>query len=619
MIGTVLGERYEILDVVGSGGMAIVYKAKDRLLDRFVAVKMLREELQDDREFVERFKAEARSAASLNHPNVVSVFDVGTDGDREYFVMEYIEGVTLKEIIESKTLTWKRSCAYGVQIAGAIEHAHRKNIVHRDIKPHNIMITKDNVVKVTDFGIARAVTTSTIVRAGNVIGSVHYFSPEQACGGVVDFKSDIYSMGVVLYEMLTGRVPFDAENPVAIAKMHVDNQPQPPIEINAEIPEALNDIVLKAMSKQPMKRYQSPALLAADLKQVASNPSGISVKDNDATQFVPVVEPSDGGYHPEKKIVSDKNDRIIINGMDPEPEPDVGRKTASWLAWVIAGFVFVLSLFIIVAAVKPSLFGFGDRVNIPELRGLEYEKAVELCEELGFTLEELEGDFSEYPAGQIMEQKPQPGDSKKVEKIEIKISKGLNKISLRDYTGEDINAVKSELGNMGIDVVIEKEEHDTMPVDTVISHSPSGGSMLKKGSSVTFYVSTGKKIEMQKVPNLNGMTLEEAAHTLGLLGLRLGDISYVENKAKAGKIVGQSINAGEEAETDTAVNVTVGQGTTSVPSDNRVPSTNTPVPTPEPTPEQTPTPDSNPTQQPQTPAPSGDATVPDAGTGPTSR
>ena len=206
-------------------------------------------------------------------------------------------------------------------------------------------------------------------------------------------------------------------------------------------------------------------------------------------------------------------------------------------------------------------------------------------------------------------------------KIEIKISKGLNKISLRDYTGEDINAVRSELGSMGIDVVIEKEEHDTMPVDTVISHSPSGGSMLKKGSAVTFYVSTGKKIEMQKVPNLNGMTLEEAAHTLGLLGLRLGDISYVENKAKAGKIVGQSINAGEEAETDTAVNVTVGQGTTSVPSDNRVPSTTTPTPTPEPvpTPEPSPAPNPNPTQQPQTPAPSGDATVPDAGTGPTSR
>ncbi|MBR5586916.1 MAG: Stk1 family PASTA domain-containing Ser/Thr kinase, partial [Clostridia bacterium] len=441
MIGTVLGERYEILEIVGSGGMAIVYKAKDRLLDRFVAVKMLREELQDDKEFVERFKAEARSAASLNHPNVVSVFDVGTDGDREYFVMEYIEGVTLKEIIESKTLTWKRSCSYGVQIAGAIEHAHKKNIVHRDIKPHNIMITKDNVVKVTDFGIARAVTTSTIVRAGNVIGSVHYFSPEQACGGAVDFKSDIYSMGVVLYEMLTGRVPFDAENPVAIAKMHVDNPPQPPIELNDAIPETLSDIVLKAMAKQPMKRYQTPSALAADLKQVVSNPTSISVKDVDATQFVPVVQPSTGGGY-----IAEKENKVIIGGNNNDEPVDTGRKTASKLAWLVAVFVFVLCMFIIVGAVNPSLFGFGERIEVPELRGLTVEQAAELCAEKGFEVQEAEGDYSdEYGQGQIMEQKPGAGTARKTKIIEVKISKGSSKISLMDYTGEDINVVKAKL------------------------------------------------------------------------------------------------------------------------------------------------------------------------------
>lgn len=321
MIGTILGGRYEILEVVGSGGMAIVYKAKDKLLDRCVAVKMLRDELQDDKDFVERFKAEARSAASLNHPNVVSVFDVGTDGDREYFVMEYIEGITLKEIIDTKQLGWKTACSYGVQIAGAIEHAHRKNIVHRDIKPHNIMITKDNVVKVTDFGIARAVTSSTIVRAGNVIGSVHYFSPEQASGGAVDFKSDIYSMGVVLYEMLTGKVPFDAENPVAIAKMHVDNQARPPMELNPEIPEAVNDIVLKAIAKQPSKRYQKSEEFAADLKKVIADPESINVKDEDATQFVPVVKPAGTGYTEEKqdKLLSEE-ERKKIPAEKPHPK-----------------------------------------------------------------------------------------------------------------------------------------------------------------------------------------------------------------------------------------------------------------------------------------------------------
>ncbi len=550
MIGTILGGRYEILEIIGSGGMAIVYKAKCKLLGRYVAVKMLREELQHDKDFVERFKAEARSAASLNHPNVVSVFDVGTDGGREYFVMEYIEGITLKEIIDSKQLSWKTACSYGVQIAGAIEHAHKKNIVHRDIKPHNIMITKDNVVKVTDFGIARAVTSSTIVRAGNVIGSVHYFSPEQASGGVVDFKSDIYSMGVVLYEMLTGKVPFDAENPVAIAKMHVDNQPLPPKELNPEIPETVNDIVLKAIAKQPSKRYQKSEDFAADLKKVISDPESISVKDEDATQFVPVVKPAGTGYTEEKQ------DKIIIKGENAFE--DSGRKTASKAAWIVASLIFVLSVFIIVGAFNPGLFGLGERVEIPALLGMTLEEAQKICEEKGFAIESEAGDYSDkYAEGEIMEQTPAAGMHKKPDTITVKLSRGLTKVTLKDYTGSDVNAVKNELKKLGIDVVIEETQHETMPVDTVVRHSPSGGSTIKAGSSVTLYVSTGK--EDTRVPLITGITLERAQAALEAVGLKLGNVTEVEDADMVGKVIAQTILEGTEVKTGTEVDVKVGK------------------------------------------------------------
>lgn len=553
MIGTILGGRYEIIEEIGSGGMAIVYKAKCNLLGRYVAVKMLREELQNDKDFVERFKAEARSAASLNHPNVVSVFDVGTDGAREYFVMEYIEGITLKELIDNRQLSWKTACSYAVQIAGAIDHAHKKSIVHRDIKPHNIMITRDNVVKVTDFGIARAVTSSTIVRAGNVIGSVHYFSPEQACGGAVDFKSDIYSMGVVLYEMITGRVPFDAENPVAIAKMHVDNEVIPPKEVNPEIPESLSDIVLKAMAKQPMKRYQTPAAMAADLKQVSFSPESISIKDNDATQFIPVVKPSDEKvFNPD----TDKADKIIIKAeQDIE---DKGRKTASKVAWIMAAVVFVISVFAIVATLFPGAFGFGERIEIPDFRGKTYEEALEICEEKGFTLEKAEGGYSDkYGIDEIMEQQPAPGLAKKTNKVIVTISKGHDKIILKDYKGKDINAVQEELEKMGVLVNIDREEHDELPIDAIIKQSPGAKSTVKPGSVVHFYVSDGK--EKVKVPSITGISLERAEERLILLGLELGTVTESEDEDNVGIVINQEIAEGEEIDIGSKVNVTVGK------------------------------------------------------------
>jgi serine/threonine protein kinase len=282
MEGQILGNRYELIEKIGGGGMAVVYKARCKLLDRFVAVKILRPEFTNDEEFVKRFRIEAQSAASLSHPNIVSIYDVGHEGNIHYIVMEYIDGITLKEYISHEGfLKWKQAVNIAIQICSAIEQAHRNHIVHRDIKPHNILLTKDGIAKVTDFGIARAVSSSTITMVGSTIGSVHYFSPEQARGGFIDEKSDLYSLGIALYEMVTGKVPFDGDTPVAIALKHIQNQAKQPVEINKSIPKGVNDIIMRAIKKEQSQRYRTASDMLRDLYRVLKEPDGdFLVEDN---------------------------------------------------------------------------------------------------------------------------------------------------------------------------------------------------------------------------------------------------------------------------------------------------------------------------------------------------
>jgi serine/threonine protein kinase len=281
MESNVLGNRYELIEKIGGGGMALVYKARCRLLNRFVAVKILREEFTGDEEFVKRFEIEAQSAASLSHPNIVPIYDVGNENNIFYIVMEYIDGITLKEyIVRNGPLDWKDAVRIAIQICSAIEHAHSKQIIHRDIKPQNILMTQDGIAKVTDFGIARAVTSSTITMVGSTIGSVHYFSPEQARGGYIDEKSDLYSLGIIMYEMITGKMPFDGESPVAIALKHIQDKPIQPIDLNKDIPRALNDIIMKAIKKEQSGRYQTATEMSEDLYRVFKEPNGDFAEDN---------------------------------------------------------------------------------------------------------------------------------------------------------------------------------------------------------------------------------------------------------------------------------------------------------------------------------------------------
>ena len=323
LVGRYIGNRYEILEKIGNGGMATVYKAKCHVLNRFVAVKVLKEEFTTDEEFIRRFNIEAQSAAGLTHPNIVSVYDVGHEDNIYYIVMELIQGKTLKQIIsESGILPWKWSVNIAIQIASALEAAHKNNIVHRDIKPHNIIITEDGVAKVTDFGIAKAVSNSTITAFGTTIGSVHYFSPEHARGGYTDAKSDLYSLGIVMYEMLTGRVPFDADTPVSIALKHMQEKPVEPIKLNPSIPLAVNQIIMKAMRKDPNERYQSATEMLRDLNAALKNPEGNFVEneniDMNRTQVMGTI--TDDMLEKNKKVEEHKKQSKLKQYFEKHPK-----------------------------------------------------------------------------------------------------------------------------------------------------------------------------------------------------------------------------------------------------------------------------------------------------------
>ncbi len=584
MIGTILGNRYEIEKIIGSGGMAIVYKATDRLLNRYVAIKMLREELKDDKEFVERFRVEAQSAASLNHSNIVSVYDVGQEDGLDYFVMEYIDGSTLKERIQAGPIGWKTACKYAAQICNAIEHAHRKNIVHRDIKPHNIMLTKDDTIKVTDFGIARAVTSSTIVRQGNVIGSVHYFSPEQACGGVVDFKSDIYSIGVVLYEMLTGRVPFEAENSVAVAKMHVDMQPESPQKFNPTIPVQLGEIVLKAMSKQPAKRYACAADFEEDLKKVTVSPASVKIEDEDATQFIPVITADTKRTgHPE---ISEDRSHVENNSKKNENQKNY---TAAWIVSAAVLIICVFTVFYFIGAT-----GKNDE-DIPYLVGKNYQEVIEEYTDESFKIELDSEKNSSKEAGTIISQTPETGKVSKTPVIKVVVSKGKNSAVLTNYVGKDIEDVTEELDSLGFtNVSVEYDSHATYPKNTVYKQSPGKGSSVNKDEKITIYVSNGNDDIKVKVPLVKGYTKSVAQSTLEAVGLTLGEVQEEYSSKPEGEVIEQVIVAGTEVKVGTSISITVSLGTAPTPKPTPKP---TQTATPKPTPTTTPEPSSTPSQE----------------------
>ena len=554
LVGKVIGNRYEILEKIGEGGMATVYKARCNILKRYVAVKVLREEYTTDEEFIKRFNTEAQAAASLTHPNIVSIFDVGHEDNIYYIVMELVQGKTLKEIInEDGVLPWKWSINIAIQVASALETAHKNNIVHRDIKPHNIIITEDGIAKVTDFGIAKAVSNSTITAFGTTIGSVHYFSPEHARGGYTDAKSDIYSLGVVMYEMLTGRVPFDADTPVSIALKHMQEKPVEPIKLNPSIPLAINKIIMKAMEKEPSLRYQSATEMLKDLSMALKDPEGEFVKSNaetlQYTQRVPVL-----GEEPQAEVKSkNKKGKLAIYF---EKHPTAKKVWITVIAILLVILIPIAGFFGVQAVLKA---GLPKDVKLPNFVGQTIEEAKATLGKEKLTLETEEVYNDEIEIGKIISQDPPFSEGATVKEntiVKVKISKGPETVKMIKVVGMKYEDAERQLKDeLHLNVEKIEETSKTVEKEYVIKQEIEEGKDIKVGETVKLYVSIGTGLKEIAMPYVIGDTEEEAKKKLEGLTVT---VVYEEDMSKTdGRVLKQSIEAGTTIEEKTKVTITV--------------------------------------------------------------
>ena len=524
--------------------MATVYKAKCHVLNRYVAVKVLRDEFTTDEEFVKRFNSEAQSAASLTHPNIVSVYDVGSEGDTHYIVMELIKGKTLKEIInEDGALSWKWSVNVAIQIASALETAHKNNIIHRDIKPHNIIITEDGIAKVTDFGIAKAVSNSTITAFGSTIGSVHYFSPEHARGGFTDPKTDLYSLGVVLYEMVTGKVPFSADTPVSVALKHMQEKPTEPMEINKDIPKSVNDVIMKAMQKDINLRYQTATHMLRDLSKAIKNPNDdfVVMEKIEATQRLSTI-------YDRIEQKEEKREKGLKGFI---------KKHKALCITIGAILLFVIS--ILGTNLILNLTAKKD-VLLPDLVGKEKSQAIYEAEQLDLKVVEGEEQFSkEVPAGCVISQEPpyQPEyNIKEGETITIVVSKGRNLVTVPKVVGKTKDEAVTELEELDLIVNVEEDYSKKVEAGYVIEQSVKEKEEIDAGETITIKVSKG--VEMTTVPDLNGKTEEEAKNLIKENGLKLKKVEVATDESKAdGIIIMQDLEANSEVEKDSYITITV--------------------------------------------------------------
>jgi len=553
MIGKTLAKRYKIEERIGDGGMAIVYKGHDAVLNRWVTIKILRAQFVLDEDFVHRFRREAQAAASLSHPNVVNIYDVGEEDDTYYIVMEYIDGKTLKELInEKERLPVEEAVEITRQICEALVHAHKNKIIHRDIKPQNILITKDKRVKVTDFGIARAVTTATMTYNNNeFMGSVHYSAPEQAKGGLAEEKADLYSLGIVFYEMLTGKVPFSGESPISIAIKHLQEDIKSPVELNPEVTSELERIVLRAVQKDLNHRYQSAEEMLEELKAFINN----EIINNE--------------NHKQPIVNSIKNNSIPVKRNDNarNNEGKKGKKRAgdlSWrYSWIVVGF---LIFFIFVAALamgfnhlKSSLLV--PETEVPDIVNLSIREATGLLNEAG-----LEGDIieevshDEVPTGYIVSQFPEAGRIvKEGREIELIISTGPTYIEVPLVTGKREQEAKIVLEDKDLVVEVSNDYSSDVEAGKVISQDPGQGSKLSSGEIVSIVVSKGS--EPFTLSDFSGHSLEDAKEWVRLYNLELRDVDEEHSEdVSEGHVIKQSPKAGEMVQALDPIDLVVSKG-----------------------------------------------------------
>ena len=553
--GKLLGNRYEIIEKVGNGGMATVYKAEDKILKRDVAVKVLKDEFTTDEEFIKRFEIEAQSAARLTHPNIVSIYDVGSEDNLYYIVMELIRGKTLKEIIveERGPLPWKWSVNVAIQIASALEMAHKNNIIHRDIKPHNIIITEDGIAKVTDFGIAKAVSNSTITAFGTTIGSVHYFSPEHARGGFTDAKSDLYSLGVVMYEMITGRVPFDADTPVSVALKHMQEEPEEPIELNPNLPSAVNKIIMKALKKDTTLRYQTATDMLSDLRRALKDPNGDFVDDSDYDEMAKT-----------QKINTDLYGNIEPNDDQKNKRGKKDNKLKRFIKnhKVLSAFIGLILLFAISLGGTLAFLNITNpaEVQLPDVVGMSKDEAQKTIEDAKLVFEVSSEEYNkEVPEGYVISQDPAYIENYNVKEgstVNVVISKGQEKTTVPKVVGMTREEAVEALEEANLKAEIVEETSRTVEEGYVISQDVDADTEAYAGDTIKIHVSTGTGIRRVTVENVVGQTEANARATLEGQGLKVV-VNYVEATTDNGKVTKQSITGGTTVDEGTTVTLTV--------------------------------------------------------------
>lgn len=598
--GMMIAHRYEIIGKIGAGGMSDVYKAKDTTLGRYVAIKVLKSEFSEDVNFVTKFRTEASSAAGLEHPNIVNIYDVGSENEFHYIVMEYVEGITLKTYIEKKgQLSFKEAVSIAIQVGRGIEAAHNKGIIHRDIKPQNIIISTEGKVKVTDFGIAKAATSNTI--NSDVMGSVHYTSPEQARNGYVDGKSDIYSLGIVMYEMVTGRVPFNGDTTVAVAIQHLQEEMESPKTYAPDLPISMEKIILKCTQKNPDRRYESITALLSDLRKALINPTEdfvvIAPIPQDKTRVIgmdevnKIKQKTGNIYVDEAALVEsamrDENaeepdDTEESDDYDEEEDIDPTMDKAITILGIGAGIVIVILIIVILVN---FLGGFGSKnknqdtqqntattvtetqkttegnIEVIDLSGLTFEDAKEILNAAGLGIKRAGTIASdEYEEGEIVSQSPEAGsfvDAKTT--IEVVISSGPAMVEIPSVKGLDETSAYNKLVNAGFKPVKELEYSDSVEIGYVISQSPAGSSLGNEGDLVTIVVSQGPKLV--KVPNVVNLKQENATSALTEAGLKVGEVTTdYSDKIEKGNVISQSVSADTQVAKGSTVNLVVSLG-----------------------------------------------------------
>ena len=592
--GTYIADRYEVVGQIGTGGMSDVYKAKDHTLGRYVAIKVLKEEFSEDTNFVTKFRSEAQAAAGLEHPNIVNIYDVGSENGIHYIVMEYVEGITLKTYIEKKgQLNYKETLSIAIQVSRGIQAAHAKHIIHRDIKPQNIIISTDGKVKVTDFGIARAVSEHTI--HSDVMGSVHYASPEQARNGYVSNRSDIYSLGIVMYEMVTGRVPFDGDSTVAVAIQHLQDEMVPPSTYAPNLPISLEKIIQKCTQKSPDRRYDSMESLLIDLRKALLNPNEDFVtlvpfnQDKTKTRVLTDDEVSQirkqaetVNPEPEKKTMAQE----VPDEYDEDDDEEEGRflnskmeKIVGIMRIVVAVIIAIIVIYLIGSFFDIFHFGPGNKNNkkddtqitqeeketvvMIDLKGKTLSEAEKDLKELGLKVTEAGTEVSDtYEKGEIIAQDVSEGETVKAgTTIKVTVSAGTEEenakeVDVPDVTGKTSDAAMATLDDKNLTVSREFEFSNDVPAGQVIRQDPKSGSTVKEGTKVTIYVSQGS--ESVKVPDVRGKS--EADAKAALSEFAVTTTTEHSDSVASGNVISQSIDAGQYADKGAAITIVISSG-----------------------------------------------------------